>query len=85
MSRSTTASAKSTKSGLTGPKVKPLTGADRQKFLDLVKRTGSHNNSVRVIARLHLNAFALKHGEDRCKATHDAVLAERRAKLMKEW
>lgn len=80
MSRSTTASAKSTKSGRTGPKPKTLTGALREKFLDLVRQTGSHYNGVRVIARLNLNSFVLKHGEDQCKATYDDEMAKRKKK-----
>jgi len=70
MSQSTTASPKRGKSGATGPKPKLLTGADRRKFFDLIDKTGSRYNGERVVARLQLNAFVIKKGEDICKATY---------------
>lgn len=82
MSQSMTASPKRGKSGLTG-KVEPLRGALQKKFLDLVVETHSPTNLTRIVSRLKLNAFVIKHGEDRCKATFEEE-NERRAKLRKK-
>jgi hypothetical protein len=54
-----------------------LTGADRVKFFDLVDKTGSKNNGERIVARLRLNSFVLKKGEDICKATYNAEKSAR--------
>jgi 4-hydroxy-3-methylbut-2-enyl diphosphate reductase IspH len=62
---------------------KQLTGADRVKFFDLVDKTGSKNNGERIVARLRLNSFVLKKGEDICKATYNAEKAARLRKRRK--
>lgn len=79
MNRSTIASPKHGKSGSTGP-AKPLTGADRKKFLVLVDMCSSQNQLTRITGRLRMNKFAMEHGDDVCQATFDAIMARAKKK-----
>jgi hypothetical protein len=57
-----------------------LTLAQRDQFLHLVAMTGSRANSDRVMARLRLNKFVIKHGKDACQEAYDAEQAKRKKK-----
>jgi hypothetical protein len=56
----------------------PLTAAQIRKFKALIEATGSQRNGERVVARIQLNAFVHKHGQDACKAAYDLLKPTKR-------
>jgi len=48
------------------PKVKQLTKKQFEEFENLVEDVSSHVNATRVMARLRMRAFVVKHGKAAC-------------------